>query len=750
MLFFPYPLGAHPPGTADLIGCLTRNGDNIRLPDVHVTLEGLPQIVLTDADGCFLIPHVPEGQHNVKLQGKAIRPAQIAVLVQQNTDPISIEVMLKEDDDFRVVIAGHAPNAQTASKTTLTSRDIQSVPVRTAEDVLGIVPGLTLIQHGSEGKGQQFFLRGFDAVHGTDLELTIEGVPINEWSNVHGQGYIDMGMLPPETIRTVEVTKGPFLLDQGAFAMAGSATYRLGVPVADLGWRVQWTSGTTNRHRILLGYSPEHGTGDSFVVADALFDAGFGENREVLRTSVAGRAVFFDTEKAGKLNLTLLVGASRFELPGAVRDDDVKSGKIGFFESYDDWWHGDSTRTLLALSHLVENDNFAVESSIFAGFRDLDVVENFTGFLVSPDRGDARQQIQRTWSFGVSSRGDWSVLPWLTVQVLPGVHGDVIRQRQYGVDTSGLVWNTSQDNDVVQLHPFLGAGLSFTPEKSLRIDVGARLDLVWVLLTDNQLDRQINGDLLWTISPRFSLNWRAIPEILFTLNYGRGFRPPEARAFSRSGQSASALGEEQVHDRGPAVTVSDALEVGFLVQPIADVVVRAAGFGTWIAQESIFDHVSGLNLSYNATMRVGAEVGVDVFPWPWLKLSGDVTYVDARFVESQNPVPLAPWLVSGAHALLTHETGWSAGLHFLAIAPRELPHDATGAALFELQATVAWQWQWLRLSLAVENVLNRRQREGEYHFASDWDRDDVPSQLPALQIISGAPINARLSVGIQF
>ncbi|NUN15374.1 MAG: TonB-dependent receptor [Myxococcales bacterium] len=749
-IFCLHHVRAHPPGTADLIGCLTQNGNNIALEGVHVTVDELPQIVLTDKDGCFLVPQVPEGRRRVKLLGKDILPLQLDVDVRDGADPISVEIKRLDDEDFRVVIAGHASNAQFASTTSLTARDVQSVPVRTAEDVLGIVPGLTLIQHGSEGKGQQFFLRGFDAVHGTDLAITIDGVPINEWSNIHGQGYIDLTMLPPEVIRTVEVTKGPFSLDQGAFVMAGSAAYRLGVPVADLGWRVQWTSGTTNRHRIFLGYSPEHGTGDSFLVADATFDSGYGENREVLRTSVAGRSVFFDSETYGKLDLTLLVGVSRFELPGAVRADDVESGKIDFHDSYDDWWHGSSARTIVSLSHTFENDEISTYSTVFSGFRDLDVVENFTGFLIEPDLGDARQQNQRAWSFGMSTRVDWAARPWMDVQALAGVSGDVIRQRQHNVETSGLVWSTAQNNDIVQLHPFLGLGLSFDPVSELRIDVGARLDLVWVSLADHLSGAENTGDPLWVVSPRFSINWRAAPELLITFAYGRGFRPPEARAFAKIRQKPTTIDEEQVPDTGPAMTVSDAVELGFLLQPAAEVLIRASGFGTWIGNESIFDHVSGLNLSYNATRRVGAEVGIDVFPWPWLKLSGDLTYVNARFVESNNPVPLAPWLVSGAHALFTHESGWSAGFHFLSIAPRDLPHGATGAALYELQGTVGWRWNWLRLSVAVENLLNKRQREGEYHFASFWDRDGEPSQLPVLQIISGAPFNARFSVGIHF
>src|SRR5690606_30277894 len=115
----------------------------------------------------------------------------------------------------------------TVFNTRLTPRDIAAAPRRNAEEILRSAPGRTLVQHGSEGKGHQFFLRGFDAEHGADLEIRVDGIPINEWSNIHGQGYVDLGFVIPEVVDSVEVVKGPFSLEQGAFATAGSVHYRL-------------------------------------------------------------------------------------------------------------------------------------------------------------------------------------------------------------------------------------------------------------------------------------------------------------------------------------------------------------------------------------------------------------------------------------------------------------------------------------------------------------------------------------------
>jgi len=76
------------------------------------------------------------------------------------------------------------------------------------QDILRVTPGLVLVQHSGGGKANQYFLRGFDVDHGTDLALSIDGIPINMVSHAHGQGYSDTNFIIPEVVERVEVTKG--------------------------------------------------------------------------------------------------------------------------------------------------------------------------------------------------------------------------------------------------------------------------------------------------------------------------------------------------------------------------------------------------------------------------------------------------------------------------------------------------------------------------------------------------------------
>ena len=82
-------------------------------------------------------------------------------------------------------------------------------------------PGLVLVQHAGGGKANQYFLRGFDADHGTDVALSIDGVPINMVSHAHGQGFADTNFIIPEVVERVEITKGPYFAYQGDLAHRG-------------------------------------------------------------------------------------------------------------------------------------------------------------------------------------------------------------------------------------------------------------------------------------------------------------------------------------------------------------------------------------------------------------------------------------------------------------------------------------------------------------------------------------------------
>src|SRR3984957_15992352 len=110
----------------------------------------------------------------------------------------------------------------TASQGVVTSKQIEELPRSRVGEVLEVVPGLIATQHSGEGKANQYFLRGFNLDHGTDIDITLDDMPVNMRTHGHGQGYADLNFMIPELISTLHYSKGPYFPDLGDFDTAGA------------------------------------------------------------------------------------------------------------------------------------------------------------------------------------------------------------------------------------------------------------------------------------------------------------------------------------------------------------------------------------------------------------------------------------------------------------------------------------------------------------------------------------------------
>lgn len=676
-------------------------------------------------------------------------------------------------DAYGAVAHVSRERGEAASTAHVHASEIASVPVRTAEDALRLVPGLTLVQHGSEGKGQQFFLRGFDAVHGMDLEVTVDGVPVNEWSNLHAQGYLDLGFVIPEVIQRVDVVKGPFELEQGAFGMAGTARYRLGVADADRGVRASYTAGSTLRQRLLLTYAPHEGNGEQFVAAEVMQDPSYGQRRAARRANLMGRVLLMDSAPRGQLALLLSSYVAEFELPGTLRLDDIAAGRVDFYDAYFQSGEGQSLRGLGALSYALDRAGHRVRASAYGGYRKLSLFDNFTGALVDPVNGDYRDQQHESAFFGANLHWTAPLSEELTLVSGVGVRGDKLAQRERPADGARVpvappercevdeeVDADACDTASVRRRALSGTqllahallGLAYRPTRALRVEAGARADWVHVNVRDDiEAGNRRRGDA-FALSPRAVASFKANRVVRLFAAYGRGLRPPEARAFTDHTPVRQGVSEESAGGGKPRMTQSHAVELGTRLRPIPTLGITVSSFATLINRESVFDHVSGLNLELNGTRRLGAELVGSLALLPWLSVSADATVVDARFRESGRRVPFAPRLTTGVRMVLQHPSGVRAGLRFVGVAPRTLPHGARGQALYMLDATLGYRRGWFDVHMALENLLFRELREGEYHFASYWsDRSSgAPSSIPTTQIVAGPPFNARLTLSVIF
>ncbi len=644
-----------------------------------------------------------------------------------------------------IYVEDRAPEeASTATSRRVAPDEIQAAPRLSGEDLLELVPGLYMNRHGAEGKGQQLFLRGFDAVHGSDIEVTVGGIPINEPSNVHGQGYVDLGFVIPEVVIGISADKGSFRLGQGPFATAGSVDFSLGVPRSRRGSSVSYEIGTTNRHRLLAVSAPPSEADASFVAIEAMHDDGFGVNRQSERVTALGQRRVWQ-RGARRLDVVAGAYAARFGEPGTLPLADYEAGTMGFYDTYVDTGEGVSRRVIASVTLGDSTPSHRLRASAHAQWRFLQLSENFTGYLLYPEEGDRRLQQHESLSAGVRTTYERDLVEGVALLVGGDVLGDSLRQHEDQIRDDGTSWQWNRDLDAAQLLGDIRAGARLQSSSRLRFDAGARLDAVYIDARDELEPERSGRHGMVAVSPRISSAVKVSPGLQLFLSYGRGLRPPEARSITTSDLPNEDVDLSLYTGGEPRITTSDAAEIGARLLS-GQVDLGGAVFATWIDNEMLFDHVSGTNVELNSTRRLGVEAFVDYGARSWLGVRADVTAVDARFVESGNPVPSAPRFLARIELSLRSGRGVTGEALLTYAGARPLAHGATAGATTLLEIGGRYRWRKLEANLCIDNALDAHWREGEYHFASWFDRSRPASQIPRIHFAAGRPLGVRLAL----
>ncbi|MBL9101587.1 MAG: TonB-dependent receptor [Myxococcales bacterium] len=638
-----------------------------------------------------------------------------------------------------------------ASQRVIGARELSVAPRRrSADDLLRLVPGVFLSQHGSEGKGQQIFLRGFDAVHGQDVEVTVAGIPINELSNIHGQGYIDLNFVIPEVVRQVSASKGPFLLNQGNFANAGTIRFDLGVDPANRGTRTSYEFGSTLRHRGVVVLAPKQLRRENFVAFEAMHDRGFAAGRRASRASSIGQVRLVDSKEYGHLDLFGTGYYAKFSSPGAVTATDVADGSVPFAGAYQNDWGGSSIRGIASLRHEIDVGRGKLDQRLYGQIRRFDILENFTGYLQDAVRGDRRLQTHDFLSAGYQIEYTRPIVDSLVLVAGGAWQGDRVAQRDEQVDANHGVVSKNWDLGVGQNQAHARTGLRWRPSDWFYTEGGARVDMFAYDVIDHVRDDARTKKVLARVSPRLLTSFRISERWSLFASYGRGFRAPEARSILGGKVTPSDVELDRYKGGTPRIFPSDAVEVGGRFTGRKYFYAGVALFGTWVDRELVFDHVSAVNLELNKTRRLGAEVDLGVRPTEWLELRQDLTLAHGRFVASGAPIPGAPPLLSATTLTLIHPRGYRAGARLQVVGSRALPYGARSATYALLDLSVGYRTGPLQLDIQIDNATNAQWKEGEYHYASWWDKDEPRSTLPSLKFIAGPPLTVRTATTLWF
>ncbi len=655
-----------------------------------------------------------------------------------------------------VIVEGELP-PRSASEARIERPVLEAAPHKSAAEMLLTVPGVFVSQHGGEGKAHQIFFRGFDAAHGQDVELWAAGAPVNEVSNIHGQGYADLHFLIPEVIREIRSTPGTYDPKQGDFAVAGTMRFALGYD--EPGVTAKASMGSFGSRRFFMAYRPKDAPPESFGAFELASTNGFGPSRAARHASGMGQAVF-DLAAGVRGRVMASTYAGRFDSAGVVRLADVESGAIGRFDTYDGKQGGQSSRSQLVLELTGESgaerdvgpDRWTIAPYVV--LRSLELRSNFTGYLTSAE-GDSIQQVNDATTLGATA-SYLRRLPLLssqdTLEAGISLRNDQISQSQHrlslvndrvtdderapGVEADVVASNVAGYLDVA-LHP--------VPRVALR--GGLRADGLSYRVQEHECAPsdadctggagQVRSAAGAQLSTRGTLDVRVASGLDAIASYGEGFRSPQARS----------LGDGETTPFTRVVSY----EVGLRYRQAGAFETSAALYRTTLSDDLVFDQATARNELVSGTSRQGVALSLMARPSPWLLSSTSFTYARAAFeadggmYRAGDLLPYVPQLVARSDLAFTptlgvlgaHEVRSHVGLGLTYLGRRPLPYDEYGHDVFLVDASAELRWGPIETGLAVFNLLDADWYDGEFVYASAFEGD--ASLVPIRHVTVGPP-----------
>ena len=627
-----------------------------------------------------------------------------------------------------------------ASELTISGEAINARTFTRPGEALEAVPGLIVTQHSGEGKANQYFLRGYNLDHGTDLAITVDDVPVNMRTHAHGQGYADLNWLIPETIGTMDVRKGPYFAEEGDFASVGSVHIGL-IDRAEKGL-AQVTAGSFGYRRLLGMDSAKVGDGSLLVAGEIGTYNGPWDNPDNVR-KLNGLLRYSQGTAIDGVSVTGMAYSNKWNSTDQVPQRAITSAFLDGFGSEDPSDGGNTNRFALS-GRVAQSDDLASwKANAYVVKSQLDLFNNFTYFLNDPVLGDQFHQhddrlmaganISRTLNgsfaglpmqttFGLQSRYDAIDLALTNTfqrSFLSNVRSDKVGEGSVGIFAENTVrWTDWLRTTVGWRGDYYAAGVTslFNADNSGRVDASLG-------------------------SPKFRLVLGPFNQTEFFLGAGYGMHSNDARGATTTedpSDSATKLSPSPllVRTRGAEVGVRSKIIPGL-----------DSSFSVFILDqdsEILFSGDAGDTEATRASRRYGFEWTNHYRPRSWIDIDTDLAMTHARFrgtdseqaavyaslagcPEAQignapgNYIPNAPPMVASAGIMLGEKTGWFGGVRWRYLAASPLTEDnafrSSATSIFNGRLGYRADNGW-RIQLDVLNLFDAQANQITYAYGS--------------------------------
>jgi len=728
-----------------LSGMILDDAANTPLNGVNVSIDNIK--LVSDSSGNFTFSAVEIGQHTVVVEKVGYLTQRVSINIEANTVK-TLRIYLKYNAlKLSEVLIKSERATSAATSSVLKEIDFQLRPVNSAQDMLRNVPGLFTAQHAGGGKAEQIFIRGFDCDHGTDFAGYLDGIPINMPSHGHGQGYLDMHFLIPETVKDIEVYKGPYFAELGDFATAGAVKFktldRLEKNTVQFEVGTAPTQRAFSHSRVMVNYQLPINNDkiSSYIAVEDIFAPSyFDASQNFKRFSIMSKTKLELTDHSS-LSLLLTHFNSSWDASGQIPQRSIDDGTLERFGSIDNSEGGHTSRQNASLTYNYFDKNQSFKLQAYVSKYDFSLYSDFTFFLNDPINGDEINQQDHRYVSGVNS--EYSINAGNSKFSIGGgyryddIHNqlDHVAKRQF-LDEAGL-GHVAESNTNIYVKEVYQLAPKFRAEVGLRFNY-LNYDVQDLLPSDSMHQNYSNTNYQFQVAPKVNLTYSLNEKDRLFLNFGRGFHSNDARAVVQD------FGNHRLPDLFGG-------EIGVLLHPFKNTIVSAALWGMELENELVFNSDDATTVNNGSSRRLGIDVGVRSTLTPWLFLDLDVNVTRGRLVDkvfgsvlTENYfIPLAPSLSSTGGLTFHFPSGIEGSVRYRHLNDRPAIEDnsvnAIGYTLMDLN--LFYKTPKYRVGFNVENALNVKWNEAE--FATESRLKNETTSTNELHFTPGTPFTLK-------
>ncbi len=726
--------------------------ENHKLPLEGITVTLLPsnKATVTDENGNFIFNETTSQITAIVFSGFGYEKLSIASSDFKLGSSINLKQKSATTLDEVIVNNG----ASTKQQNHISKLDIKMRGITNSQEVLRIVPGLFIGQHQGGGKAEQIFIRGFDCDHGTDINLNVDGMPINMVSHAHGQGYADAHFIIPETIESVDFKKGTYQAEKGNFNTAGYVDFKTANSIEKNSFKIE--GGMFNSARLvgvvnILNEKQKAKQQSWYCASEYNYSDGFFDNPQHFN-----RFNFF-TKYHGKvsnksfLQLSASTLQSKWNASGQIPERAVEQGLIGFYGALDPTEGGITSRSNFNSQLLTTLENHdLIKNQFYYTHYTFDLHTNFTFYLNDPVNGDQIRQKENRNLFGYN--GSYNHIGYVGATKITTDAG--INLRLDKVTNSELsntinrftVINPIKLGDIKEFNAAVYISETFKFNEKWTINAGLRFDQFFNQYF-NKLDSDatLNGIGYYNakaniLSPKLSVYYHSNKNTQFYIASGRGFHSNDTRAV------VVTNGKEILP---PAY----GLDLGTIFKPSNNLLLH---FATWymkLKQEFVYSGDGGIVEITGATQRIGFDGSIRYEPIKSIYVDVDLNYAHGRYTDEpkgENYIPLAPIWSSTGGVTYKNKNGFNGGLRYRYLSDRPAIEDysLTAKGYFVTDAVLNYTKSNYEIGLHINNLFNTKWKETQ--FATETRLQNEPNSVTEICFTPGTKFMALMSVSYFF